>query len=192
MPRNMTKFLFLYLVPLIPAMLLHYFFKTSTATFAYKSVATFGGPVATYAFLVVLGLKVLKDDLDYKLCLICKKLKGKWKIVSSYIDQDGNNISKNGDASVSADGNHIIVNGSWLRGETNNVVGRWSADEIMISDKKIVLIFDVPSPSGEDYNGVMYLTIHRNAEGEISSLGGTWGVLGMTMRGMTNWTRITE
>ena len=188
------------LLPITPSWVMYKQFgkqNFSKYTGVNKSVQL-GGPIAAY-FAIMMSVFYFTADLDPDLINWINlqqeqnsKFVGEWVMVSRIDDPEtGESKSVQGKAYVRLNSlspcDNLIINGVW-QDENGDIVGSWSADQLLANDKKLVFLWNV-STAVDQITGVGYLNTTYDRNSNLVELRGNWGAIGRTQHGMVLWVR---
>lgn len=185
-------------LPLVPACLIYYLFGNSSAASTWGEFFTLGGPIAAYfvimctAFGIFRNISTPEETSKLKLrTRMHKLLIGQWTCESKVHSAEGDrDVSGCAVISVASDG-EISISGHWFN-QNNEPTGVWSADEIILTERKLVVVYSVPTVTGARgaFIGLINLNfVYANASHTVAQLKGYWGVLGQNIYGTTAWDR---
>ena len=117
-------------------------------------------------------------------------LSGNWSFETT-VCKDNIETNATGIANIgtAADG-ELTITGHWYD-KDGNPYGDWSANEIILTERKLIFVYSVPAQHGRaPLYGLTNLDIVTDIKlKKTCSLNGFWGVLGLNLHGTTKWVK---
>lgn len=165
------------LVPLIPVILLFYFFENFAYFVNTSKGIKMGGSIAAY--FVLLGFSfsswhfLIKEEGIDPYAELRHELAGFWYCEGTYVNRDGEIDDTSSEMQIVSNG-HITIHGLTERGMS------WTADEVILRSNKMTFVYNVPLSNNLGLTSVRFI---RGDENQIDAFHGTWGSIGSDHKG---------
>lgn len=175
------------LVPLIPTFITHKFLESSAAYKNAHQGIKLGGAIAAYFILVTLAFFTYNNMFTDPFAKVRQSLAGDWSCTGTITDSDKEfdpNAAITSTMNVHINGGHTIS----ITGHVPAMNLFWQAEEVVVSDKKLVYIFDIAITES---TGITTLNF-THQDGEIKGLFGHWVITGGRGKGSLTCFRTVE
>jgi len=171
-------------ISLIVTVVLYLLFDNSAVFVTVDKTTKLGGAVAFFLILFMAETCVYRHLRCDPLASVRKTLSGKWKLEAEIKGTNGAPPKTHfgtADIQQSEEGKITIIGRLEGRSET------WEADEVVLTDSKLVYFFEVPVLQ---VSGVTNLRFTHVKKALLSEMNGYWILAGQEGRGSVKFTRI--
>ena len=195
--QRIISLIAIFTIPAIPSCIIYYLFKDMNFAHTWTKNVSLGGPIAAYVVLLsasyryFIKMAISDEAIDRKMRKrMHKLLAGDWNFDATVITGE-NEKKAMGNVRIGTDPNgELLITGCWFDDEGNRY-GEWTADEIILNERKLIIIYTVPAQHKRaPLTGLTKLDIVFDEKNKkIESLKGFYGVLGLPYHGISSWTK---
>jgi hypothetical protein len=185
MDKEIKSLAWIAAIALIVTVVLYFLFENYAVFEDTAKRTKLGGSVAFFIIFFSAELVAIKQLSRDNLAPIRKSLSGKWKYTASVARRDANEEQTFGGTAtiqLGEEGKITII------GTTDGRAEVWDADEVVLTDSKLVYFFDVPLLH---FTGVTNLRFLFNRKSPLNEMRGYWILSGQDGRGNIVFTRET-
>jgi hypothetical protein len=185
MDRRIVNIAFLAAIALTVTVILYALFDNYSTFENTSKGIKLGGSVAFFFILFTTEFTFMKNLYSDNLIPVREALAGKWECVAEVNNKETNQLDTyRGTADIQeGDGDRITIIGS-----VENHPETWEADEVVLTDSKLVYFFDVPMLK---VSGVTSLRFAYKKHSPLNEMRGFWILSGQEGRGSVVFTRVS-
>ena len=172
-------------IALIVTVVLYSLFENSAVFENTAKGIKLGGSVAFFFILFTTEVVVIKQLSRDDLAPLRKNLSGRWKYTTTIVRRESNEVQTFGGTATIQPGEEGKIT---IIGSTEGREETWEADEVVLTDSKLVYFFDVPVLH---ITGVTNLRFSFNKKSPLIEMRGFWILSGQEGRGNVVFTRMT-